>query len=427
MYLEKFNYKKIFLVMGFVVVCLALLFLIYWMFFRTAAPQPGEPGYLPPGITGQLPEAGSGFNAGQLGTGGQLPQTGNLPATNTGGQAVAQQPDSFARGNTTYVLPLSADKTVGVALSPNKQGVVYYDKNSSQFYRLSADGKEKLLLSDEKFFAVENVVWSADSTQAIMTFPDGIKVYYNFATKKKTTLPKEVKEPVFNLSGSEIAFKYEGANAENNFVAIANPDGNKVKYIEDLGEEGNKVQTVFSPKEEVVAFYAKPSGLNSSEVFFIGQESENYKSLKIQGTRFKALWAPSGEKIIYQIVSQDTNYNPALWLTDARGDNIGNNNIALKLNTWVDKCVFASTNEIYCAVPKNLPQGSGLYPELSYEGGDDIYRVDLGTGQTRLLALPVEQNGNDNFKISHLSLAGDGRSLFFWNENNEQIYSLKLK
>jgi hypothetical protein len=380
-----------------------------------------------------LPEVGEGFEAGQLGLGGELPEVGGVPPSSREeiefeGKLVKKPiPDTIARGSDTYVLPLTENKVLGAALSANKQNLVFYDKEAQKFYRISSDGKSKLPLSDEKFYNVESVDWSPDSTRAIITYPDDIKIFYDFSSRQKTTLPKEVKEPVFSADSNKISFKYETTDENKNFLAVAKPDGSETKLIEPMGAEGNKVQATFSPEGEVVALYAKPTSLNSSEVFFIGQAGENFKSLQVAGMHIKGKWSPSGSRLLYHSVMAENDFNPNLWLVDARGDSIGSHQFNLNLTTWVDKCVFASEFELYCAVPKNLPAGAGLYPEAAETAFDEIYKIDLKNGNKQMIANPVLEQGRGEFRIGSLWLSGDGRLIFFWDELTEGVYSMQLR
>ena len=416
------DYKKILLVAGFVVICLALIFLMYWLFFRATPPGPGEPGYVPPG--GVLPDTKEGGQPGVIEPGSGLPSAGDIEEDETKDSG----PSEVARGDDTLVLPITQNRVLNPTLSANKQGINYWDKEDQLFYRISPDGQSRLPLSDEKFFGVEKVTWSEDSTQAIITYPDELNVFYDFSTKEKTTLPKEVVGASFNSSGKEIAFKFVTADPNSNFIAVSSPNGSGAELIEPIGAEADKVQVVISPTEEVVALYAKPTSLDSSEIFFIGRSGENFKSLNVEGMHIKGLWSPSGNRLLYHSVSASHDYKPNLWIVDARGDNIGNHHFDLNLETWVDKCIFSSETELYCAVPKNLPEGSGLYADEITGYSDEIYKIDLTTGRKELIASPVlDQAGGSQFRMTNLEISEDGHFLFFWDQITEKVYSMRLR
>jgi hypothetical protein len=412
---SQLNWKRILLVLVFVLVCLGLVFLMYLMFFKPLEEQqPAENEQL----TGaELPEISGEFNPQEIGGTGGLPTAGQQAGAGV-------QPSEVAGGGETKVANLTKNSVVGMSLRSGGQEVVYFDESEGKFYRLGADG-EKILLSTEKFFNVTEVAWANDGSRAILSYPDGLKIYYNFATGQKATLPKEVREPVFNEDGDNIVFKYETVNADNNYIMVSRPDGTGGKLIEPLGEEGRKVQTTFSPDENIVAFYAKPTGLNSSEIFFIGQAGENFKSLKVEGVNFQGRWSPAGNYLLYHTVTADNDYNPNLWL--GSGPNGSGQSRDLGLQTWVKKCVFAKEDEVYCAVPENLPLGAGLYPELVESERDVIYKINLLTGRKQLVANPYEEESPVNLKVGKLEISAQHDMLFLWDEYSGKIYKMKLK
>ena len=419
-----FNYKKIFIIIGFITVSLVLLFLIIWMFFWPNKPRPGEPGYMPPGA--YLPETGEREDLIELIEGNELPNIGTIPGREES-EVTAPQPDVIARGQETYSLPLTENRVLGVALSSDKQGVVLYDKEEEKFYHISSDGKSKIQMSDEKFHQVKDVVWSPNATQAIITYPDDIKIYYDFSTKKKVTLPKELIEPEFAQNTEKIAFKFESYDVDSNFIGIAKPDGTEAKFLETTGTESSKFDISISPNEEVIAFYARPTSANSSEIFLVGQHGENFESLEIEGMHFDSIWSPLGTQLLYNVVAPEYGFRPVLWSVAAKGSRFASIQLNLKLNTWVDKCVFSSETVIYCAVPKNLPEGAGIYEEATENIVDEIYMIDLSKNKKQRIADPIRKDGSAEFKIKNLQISDDNRFLFFLDENTERVYNIRLK
>ncbi len=416
--LPQLDAKKVLLLVLFLAVCLGLGFGVYWLFFKPEGGVPAE-GY--PVGTGGLPTTGAGLG-GSLYTGtGQLPTGGAA-----GGQGVLTGPaEKIAQGGNTSVLPITKEKTKGMIISADGNGINFYNTSDNKFYTISNDGQTRLPLSNQEFFGIEDVYWSNDKSQAIIAYPDGNKILYDFSRDKQVTLSPEIEEPEFS-SYNEVAYKFVTENEEDNWLAVSRPDGSGTQLVEPLGDQADNVQVAWSPTNEVVGLYAKPTGLDSSEVYFIGLQGENYLSLNVDGTNFRGQWSPSGEKLLYQVVSDANNYNPQLWIVDARGDNIGQHKYNLGLSTFVDKCIFSEETTVYCAVPRSLPTGAGLYPEIVSGEADLIYKIDLTTGRSELLANPV-LGGENKFHIQTLHLSDDKRFLFFWDKDTEQVYRLQVK
>jgi Tol biopolymer transport system component len=413
MTLPALNYKKIILIATFIIACLSIGFLMYLMFFRTLPPPATEtPVATGPG-SGVFPEPQTGTDFQSLGGG-----------TQTGGTPIPLPPEYQAAK--TGVETVEANSTLGLTLGTGGTDAAFYDAIEEKFFRISSVDGEKTPLSNEKFYQVQDVIWNNNSDAAILSYPDGLKVYYDFATGKKATLPREVTDPVFSSDGQQISFKYETSNADGNYLAVSKPDGTEGQLIEPLGNEGSKMQTSFAPDKSVVAFYERPASLNSSEILFVGQAGENYRSLNITGTHFKAIWSPSGKKILYHTVLAENGFKPNLWL--AGGPNGLAGSINIDLATWVDKCLFVSDAEVYCAVPESLPDGAGLYPdEVATMERDLIYRLDLGTGEKKLVAYPFDGETPGFYKINKIALSSDGRTLFFSDEYSNKIYKMVLK
>jgi len=412
--LQQLNFKKILLIILFLALCFGLGFGIYYLFFYSPEPRPGEPGFI--GQGGNLPSADNAQNnltGGDTGVGGVGggQTTGRAPVGNAGlkGQAVA--------------LPITVDKVVSPILSASGQGIIFYNPLNNKFYNINDKG-EKVAISDKEFYQVQNVYWSNDKTKAIIEYPDGNKILYDFIKNKQLTLQKEITEPEFNNLG-QVAYKHITSETDNNWLAVSDPNGSGTTLIEELGDNAGEVQVAWSPTGEVVALFGKPIGSDQTEVYFIGLKGENFKSLIVDGSNFKGLWSPSGARLLYQAVSGQNNYNPSLWIADAEGDTIGNHKFSLGLSTWVDKCVFQSEKIVYCAVPRELREGAGLYPELITDTEDLIYRIDLSTGLKELVAEPIDETGK-KFNIEKLYLSESGNYLFFWNKNDGKVYKMQL-
>ncbi|MDZ4230139.1 MAG: hypothetical protein U1C53_03290, partial [Candidatus Veblenbacteria bacterium] len=110
---------------------------------------------------------------------------------------------------------------------------------------------------------------------------------------------------------------------------------------------------------------------------------------------------------------------------DATTDRVGQNKQALGLNTWADKCTFNS-GAAYCAVPQGLPEGAGFTRALAQGLPDAIWRVDLATGGTALVAQPLNEQGQ-GISISTMTVSADGRYLYFTDAATGQLRSVQLK
>ncbi|PIR92848.1 hypothetical protein COT99_03935 [Candidatus Falkowbacteria bacterium CG10_big_fil_rev_8_21_14_0_10_43_10] len=418
------DYKKLALLTGLLLTGLLIGYLIYALFFKAPAVPPAETTPPPVSGSGQLPAAGTGTGAGiikDIGS-GQLPgsETGSAAET-AGGQAPAPSIDKTARGGVTETTRLNQAESFAPVLSGNGADLQYYNKNDGKFYRITSDG-EISALSSKKFFNVQKVTWAGNKQKAILEYPDGANILYDFQNKKQITLPKHWENFDFSPQSDKIVAKSMGTTPENRWLMIANDDGSQARAIEPMGDNESSVYPAWSPNNLSIAIFTESAGFDRQKMYFIGQNNENFKSATIEGRGLDFKWTPSGDRLIYSVYSDGTNLNPALWIVNAKGEDIGSNRQRLNLETWANKCAAAGEETLYCAVPKSLPEGAGLFPQLAKDATDTIYQVNLKTGSKSLTAVPEGE-----YNVQNIIISEDERNLYFTDNATGNIHKIKLK
>jgi len=403
--------RIVLLIIGFIITVIFLGYIIYSVFFRGEA----KPGQQLVNVNGVL------INASELPLANE---NVNRPIANVNEEITALPISRVARGGDTLVNDIVDISVDGVTVAGSN--LRYYDKTTGQFYQISPDGKIKSLLSDEIFPEVDTIAWAPDASQVILTFPDETNILYDFNSKKQATLPKEMKEIEVSPTGSEIGFEYVTDNPDNNFLGVSKPNGSEIKAVEALGDQSANVAVNWSPSNQVLATFRKGSSGENQEIFFVGLQGENFKSLEVEGRGFEANWNQSGDKLLYSTYDSATNYNPELKFVDYGGDNTGRNVVNTGLNTWPSKCAIG-TSSAYCGVPSYLEKGSGIYPEIANNIPDVFYRIDLRTGTKTKLANPVNQDGTGIYNASQVYLSPDESILYFTDTNTGKLQSVKLK
>ena len=221
-----------------------------------------------------------------------------------------------------------------------------------------------------------------------------------------------------------MAFLSLGLEESTRWLATSAPDGSNTRPVEPLGDNANKVQVAWSPNDAIIAFSrtGQPQALNETEIYLVGQHGENFRSLVVNGLNFRGQWSPDGRTILYSVTSGDEDFKPLLWTVSGSPDAIGQAKRPLSLNTWAEKCAFASATVAYCAVPQTLERGAGLYPAVANTIPDDLYRVDLVSGATNRVAIPA-----DNHTINSLVISPDESALYFTDQSSGQLYKINLK
>lgn len=373
------NWKRIAAIVGFLCLVGLIGWLLYAIFFQTSTSQQ------PPTNNGQQTPGGGLPSAGPAGARPETTTPGNLPVTQP---ETAAEPSPIANGGLTQVKTVTSEVAVATQASGDRNSLYYYQPADGHFYRIGLDGTPRLI-TDKALRGVSDVTWSPQGDSAVLEYPDGTHLAYNFQTAQAVKLPTHWEEFAYAPDGQQLAFKSMGLDPNARYLVVSNPDGGSPQAIEALGNNANQVEVSWSPTKQIVGYQHEVTAADSQDVYFIGLHGENLRSMKVPGIGLASQWTPNGSQLLYSVSSANSNYKPELWIADASGDNIGNNRHSLGLNTWVNKCSITDATTAICAVPQSLPTGAGLAPDISADIPDDLYRINLQTGEQQLLAHPT--------------------------------------
>lgn len=414
--------KKVVMIGLFLGIILGVGFALYWFFFKSEGQQDVVIVDGVPIPVGELPFIGEGLPPGfEIDPDTGLPIFVDVREI----EEPAGEPTGVAQGGPTDTDRTAVGDIVGLLSSGSGQ-VQFYDRQSGTFYRVNDDGTVTAI-GDRGFVEVQDVAWSKQGDDAILEFPDGSNIYYNFETGKQVTLPNQMTDFSFSYDGESVAFEwYNKNNPEDNWLGVASPDGSEINFVEPMGENGEKVTPGFSPDSRYIALYSEGVGSNNLEVLPIGQYGENFPSLSVEGRGFESQWSPDGKHMLYSAHSDETGRKPQLWITQVSGDKVGVDNQPLGVETWAHKCAFnARGTSVYCAVPRELPSGVGWFPEFDHEYPDDFYEINLSSGKVSLLAQPV--GSRDYYSADSVTLSADGKTLYFVDGPSQDLFNIKLQ
>lgn len=403
--------KKVLFAVIFAILSIAIGFGLWYFFFRPLVTPPTVAPTAPP--AGQLPTAPTGAP-----TSVGVTQPGALTPS---------APVPIAPGVTTPVTPPTGvtllQDSVTQAVAPSKDGGArFYNPEDGRFYRVNPDGTVSLI-SEKQFSNVQTVSWAKKDDQAILEFPDGTNVFYDFQTKRQVTLPKHWSDFDFSPDDANVAAKSVGLDPSNRFLVVSNPDGNEAKAIESLGSNADRVIVDWSPNNQVVAFSMTGNAQSegAQEILLIGENRENFKSLIVPGRGFTPSWSPTGRQILYSVYHERTDLKPSLWVSGGAGDDIGADRRSINLQTWADKCAWKDESQIICGVPQSLDTGAGLARQNFAGVPDDVYLVDLRTGVSTKISTPDEIH-----PIRNPVLSADKKKLIFSDASTGRLYSYDL-
>jgi len=417
--------KKILLVIGFIIVTIAFGVLIYFVFIRdlVGPADTNENVNVVTNVNGALPVINGADNTNRVTVKNINVPIDITPSTNVN----IEGPSDIAIGGDTIAEPIVTTSVQAAEPAKSGSGIRFYDETRDKFYRVDEFGS-KIELSEQKFPRATDISWSPTEDKAIITFPDGSTILYDFDADSQITLPKDWDDIEFSPTGSKVAFKNLSENENDRWLAIANPDGSEIQLVESLGDKANDVDVNWSPNGQVVALFRESVTGTAQEVYPIGIYGENFKSVLTNGRGFEGTWSADSSQLLYSVFSADTNYNPMLYLVDASGDYTGGNTMKLGLKTWSYKCTFSENAQAaYCAVPKSLKTGTGLAPNVTENTNDIIYKIDTNTGAKSIIAIPDFQGSDEEYNISSVFLSNDEHFLYLRNANTGNIHSIQLR
>lgn len=303
----------------------------------------------------------------------------------------------------------------------NGLGARYYQPSTGFFYKKLSDGTS-VPLSDRQFNNVKNVIWS-NKDKAVIEYPDGANIVYDFVKQQQYTLPAQLHDFAFNNQADVLAAKVTGPLIEDNWLVTISSDGSDLSYVESMGKNGNKVQTLWSPNGQVVAIFADNNGSDSNKIVPIGLNGENYESFNTIGRGFKGAWVDDGKKMLFTTYSSQINFRNTLWIAEFNEDLSAKRQVNLGLSTYLDKC-FIDTDRAYCAVPQSMPEGGGWFPELTKNIADDIYLIDFKTLNVEKILTPV--NDGKGVTVSSLQYDQTKNQLLFNDTKTGQVFSINV-
>ncbi len=407
------KYKRVFIIIAFLGFIVLIAYLLYINFFKGIVANPPEGIRATTSATtqqGQLTSSQTGQPQVIIDDTG----TEKIVATNT------EKPSEEANGGLTKTTTVTQNPALSPSLGANGKDVNFYDRNDGKFYRVDENGNISLL-TDKTFYNVDKVTWSPKKNKAVLEYPDGSNIVYDFNSNKQVTLPKHWEQFDFSTDGEQLIMKSIGVDVENRWLAISNSDGSGSKPLEFIGKNADTVIPSWSPNNQTVAMYTEGVDFNRKEVFFVGLNKENFKSTIVEGRGFEPLWSKSGQQLAYSVYSLNEESKPELWVVDGQGDDIGSNRKKLNVQTWASKCTFHDTETMYCGVPKTLPEGSGIFPEMANDTADDLYRINIKTGVKELIATTEEGYG-----ITNLIVSDDEKTIYFTDSKDSLIRKIKL-
>jgi hypothetical protein len=304
-------------------------------------------------------------------------------------------------------------------LSPEGK-VLYYRKADGNIFSLDPATGQINRISDAILENLQTTIWGPLARQVISIFflPGGNfeLFHYSFATKQATSLPNQIRNPVFNNFGQKIAYQFLDRSKTINALSIADPQNQNFQKVLDLEFENPQIFWL----QNKIGLITQSDGRFPGSFLLIDPQTKEKQTLLagIYGLSAKA--SPSGTKILFSETNSSPDQQLNLNLLDINLNQIVN----LKLVTFPEKCAWSlGETLLYCAVPENLP-ASTILPNHWRQGAlitrDTLWQIDLKElkGKQLTLAMPYD--------VGWIKLTPDNLGLVFQDKTSGKLYRIEL-
>jgi hypothetical protein len=326
---------------------------------------------------------------------------------------------------------LSGTSALGLIVTTNSQTkteqVFFVDRKSGNLYEITANN-DLLCLTGETLSDLQEVYWGQDKAgQHLITrlakFNQLITVS---GLIKKSDSADNLGTINNQILGTNISALAVSPNGSQFFTLETTTGGGVTGYLNDWTGKNKKKVWSFQfgdwqinwPKDNLISLTTTPSGSEEGYLYFLNPTTGALTKI-LKGVKgLTANVAPDDKKLIYTSHSLSGLatylYNVATQKT-----------VALGLNTLPEKCLWADKNTLYCAVPRNIP--NGLYPDNWYQGKitfvDDIWKIDLSQTQP-LTTLAIQLKSS--YDLVNLTLAPKRGWLYAINKTDSSIQAFAL-
>jgi hypothetical protein len=308
----------------------------------------------------------------------------------------------------------------------------YVDRATGNIYQTFADKIEERRFTDTVIPKVYEALFGSNGESVVMRYlkADGrtIQTFLSNLPKeylggdtmesneaKGIFLPENIKD--ISLSADTESMLYLFISRDN-MIATTHEfkTGKKVQLFDSPFTEWLSTW----PNSKLTTFTTKPASGMPGYMYAMDPASKNLIQVLGKVNGLTTLASPSGNLVLYG----DDSLSLSLYDTDARTVR------SIGIRTLPEKCIWGTGSDfIYCAVPRTI--AGTQYPDIWYQGevsfSDQLWKIDVDTGNTTLVADPLTITGAEDIDAIKLALDSDEKYLFFVNKKDSFLWKLELK
>ena len=322
-----------------------------------------------------------------------------------------------AQGITVY--RLTDFPVIAPALNKKEDKIVFYQKNGGNMYESDFTGTGLQKISNFTIVGLFEALWSPSRDRSILFYlsEDDVKSFLIVGTSSVTSLPMNIKSLSWSPDGKEFAYFIDDQNPAGAALAISPAQGTRPRIVGHIPVFDAQLQWVSA---DIMAIQTAPSGLAPGSLFAYSRSSGALRRIAGSRNGLTSLWSPAGTRV-WTTFTNNKGHDLAneIYSRAGKKERAGG-----KVPVLPGKCAWIDTNDMFCGLPKSVPNNAIL--------PDDYLRGDLWT-LDRLALFNLKTNEttyileDTNFDISNVVVTKKKDFLFFINKIDGTLWSVKLK
>jgi len=305
---------------------------------------------------------------------------------------------------------------VAPSLNKTENRILFYKKDGGDLFSSDFLAKQQEKISNITVIGLIEALWSPLRDRAALFYLDQetLKGFLHIGTSSVATLPQNIKSFSWSPDGKSLAYLI--AQDSRSILVVADLGGRGQRTIADIPLFDASLSWITQDK---LALHTAPSGFAEGFVFLFSRASGILQMASGPAFGLDGVWSPDGSHVFVSSTSRGGKN-----LTSAVLDQGGTVKFRLPVATFAEKCVWASSKELFCAVPRIIPPNIALPDEYlrgEFRSSDTVVRVDAGEQKTEGVF------SQRNFDMENLLVTKKGGFLFFVNRADGTLWSLKLK
>ena len=361
---------------------------------------------------------------------GDLGKTIGIDKEGEGEEPVIKQPKDITGEPAPRLMKLVANPVAGFTSYINGSSTVvrYIEKSSGRVFDIDMSiPSARTRITNTTIPRVREAFFSQNGSNVLIRYlDDGGSIQSYYSQVPKATSSEAFRNGV-DLKGSFLAENIVDVSvlpSSGRLFSMIISRNSAVGTVSDY--DGNKKSQIFeSPftewlsswvNDKTILLVTKPSYAAPGFAYSLDVKTGAMKKIYGGTSGLTAVLSPDGKKFL---ISEDGSSLKIYDMTDHSIFDIG-------LKTITDKCVWATSNTIYCGIPNKIAAAN--YPDAWYQGivqfTDSIWIIDLDLSVTETV---WEMTSEENIDAFNLSTSKDLEYLFFTNKKDGSLWSLKLR